>query len=196
MSLTCPNCGIRLGLELRDLGVAGAASEDSASTHIDAEPTQTALGGDSASTQTGAESAQNDAELTQNGNASLSALVVASKPLRARTKPLQRKARAYDRQGWESFWKAFPLKLDKGKAYDAFCAALDAGVDAERLTAGAAGYARYVALHPTQSVKFAQGWIHDERWTDELPLPLEVGEGPSYAEQKAARIAEEARAIQ
>lgn len=122
--------------------------------------------------------------------------------MKPRTKPRQRKARAYDAQGWNQFWNNYPQKLDKARAYDAFCAAIAAGADAQVLCAGAAAYAAYCRIHSVEprSIKYAQGWLNDDRWTDELDMPPTVGAtDPAYTigtpEYAARQLVEEDAAI-
>lgn len=99
--------------------------------------------------------------------------------LGSRAKPKQQKARTYDYPGWEEFWETYPLKLDKAKGYDAYCAAVeDAGVEPQRIIAGAAAYAAHCRINRIEPghIKYAQGWLNDERYYDETPLPPSVGE--------------------
>lgn len=113
-------------------------------------------------------------------------------------------ARTYDAAGWDAFWTQFPQHLDKGKAYDAYCDALASGAEPQNLLAGAAAYATYCRINhiESRSIKYAQGWLNDERWMDryEEVLPPEVGEtDPAYIigtpEYDARVVAEEDRAI-
>lgn len=132
------------------------------------------------------------APVPQSGDASANAEVVALEPKTKRPSP---KRRSYDDPLFDEFWSKYPLKLDKPKAYAAWQAALAQGAEPQRIIAGAQKYARYCRINEWLSPKYAQGWLNNERWNDELPLPREVGEGPSFEEQEAQRRAEEERAI-
>lgn len=98
-----------------------------------------------------------------------------SKILEAKPKK-KRKTYDYSYPGFEEFWVEYPLKLDKYKAAPAFAAAVEAGADAGAIIAGARRYAAWVRRNGTQPqhVKYAQGWLNDRRWEDDLSDPNAV----------------------
>lgn len=125
-------------------------------------------------------------------------VALASKP---KAKPKNKNIRSYDADGWVAFWASYPLRLDKGKAYDAFCAAVDAGVDADSLIAAAQRYASWCRINDVEQrhIKYAQGWINSERWNDELDIPAAAGESdPAYivgTPEYAARVEADERRV-
>lgn len=72
----------------------------------------------------------------------------------------------YSKQ-FEEWWKHWPVKRDKKRAYPAFEKALKRAKLAD-LIAGAVAYGKYLKAHPEQSPKFAEGWLNDDRWNDDL----------------------------
>lgn len=71
---------------------------------------------------------------------------------------------------WQKFWGAFPQKRGKKEARTAWAKAIKARHDPQEIIAGAERYAAEVTREriPSDKVKYAQGWLNGERWTDEL----------------------------
>jgi len=68
---------------------------------------------------------------------------------------------------WENFWKVYPCHAGMKPAMDAFERRIKTHDQAAAAYKGAKAYAERIAQDPTAKVKYAQGWINDERWTDE-----------------------------
>lgn len=81
-------------------------------------------------------------------------------------KPDTPKPRKYSDE-FEQWWKCYPVKRGKPRAYEAFKKALKRA-SIETLTQGAIDYAGWVKAHPDRSPKWAQGWLNDDRWEDDL----------------------------
>ena len=81
-------------------------------------------------------------------------------------KPDTPKPRKYSDE-FEQWWKCYPVKRGKPRAYEAFKKALKRA-SIETLTQGAIAYAGWVKAHPDRSPKWAQGWLNDDRWEDDL----------------------------
>ena len=67
---------------------------------------------------------------------------------------------------FETFWKAYPKKAGKVQARRNFERAVAAGAKPEDIIAGAERYADATANTDPQHIKWAQGWLTDERWTE------------------------------
>jgi len=111
----------------------------------------------------------------------------------------QRRKLSYSAR-FEEFWQEYPVHRDKAKAQVAFTDAIFAGEDVYEIIAGAKRYARWLPT-TTTAPKYAQGWLNDRRWEDELDMPASVGEtDPAYilgTPEYAARMqAEEDAAIE
>ena len=118
----------------------------------------------------------------------------------SKTKSTSRKPKRLDYSEYplfEEFWNNYPQKRDKSTALTAWVAAIDAGADPQAIIAGAAKYAAWCRVNSIEQrhIKYAQGWLSRERWTDVIELPLEVG-AIDFEAQRAQRIADEERAIQ
>lgn len=79
---------------------------------------------------------------------------------------------------FDEFWDAYPRKKDKGKARTAWTKALKRA-DADTIIAGAKAYA-HTPVEDPKYLKYPQGWLTGERWTDEpdkptAPEPLTPG---------------------
>lgn len=83
-------------------------------------------------------------------------------------------------KAFESFWKAYPCKQSKKPARNAFEKAIlrlekqmPKATAAEKLTIAASDYARFIdeAIRPP-SVKYAQGWLNDDRFEDDFETLL------------------------
>lgn len=94
------------------------------------------------------------------------------------------------------FWNRYPQHRDKAAALAAWVTATDAGAVPQVLIAAAAKYAAWCRVNRVEQphIKYAQGWLSHERWTDEIELPLEVG-AIDFEAQRLQRIADEDRAI-
>lgn len=67
---------------------------------------------------------------------------------------------------FETFWKVYPRKEGKKKARENFARAVKAGADPQDIVAGAKRYAAAVDGTEARFIKWAQGWLTEERWTD------------------------------
>lgn len=74
------------------------------------------------------------------------------------------KAERSDR--FEEFWKVYPKKAGKKKARDNFARAVKGGADPQEIIDGARHYAEACAGTEDRFIKWAQGWLTEERWTD------------------------------
>lgn len=81
-------------------------------------------------------------------------------------KPDTPKPRRYSDE-FEQWWKCYPVKRGKPRAYEAFKKARKRA-SLETLTQGAIDYAGWVKANPDRSPKWAQGWLNDDRWEDDL----------------------------
>jgi hypothetical protein len=70
---------------------------------------------------------------------------------------------------WEEFWKVYPCHEGMNPAMDAFERRVHDHDIAARLYKAAKRYQAKCLADPTIKMKYAQGWINDERWTDEDP---------------------------
>jgi hypothetical protein len=77
---------------------------------------------------------------------------------------------------FEEFWKVYPKKDGKKKARENFARAVKRGADPDEIIAGARRYADACVGTEPHFVKWAQGWLTDERWTD-LPEPAQAPDG-------------------
>jgi hypothetical protein len=71
---------------------------------------------------------------------------------------------------FEAFWSAYPVKDGKWPAFEKSWRKLSA-VDQARATAAAALYAERVQREKIEKPKWAQGWLTDRRFDDELARP-------------------------
>ena len=69
---------------------------------------------------------------------------------------------------FKEWWTFYPRKDGKLKALDAFRNAIEKA-PLQYLIEGAKLYAESVAGSETRKIKMAQGWLNDERWTDQPP---------------------------
>lgn len=74
-----------------------------------------------------------------------------------------------DDPDWRKFWAVFPQKRGKKEARGAWAKAIKARHDPRDIIAGAERFAADVAQKgtPKDKVKWGQGWLNGERWTDE-----------------------------
>lgn len=81
---------------------------------------------------------------------------------------------------WEEFWKVYPCREGKNPAMDAFERKIQTRDVAVLAYKGAGRYADKCHADPTIKIKYAQGWINDERWTDEIIMPVPKGSQPEF----------------
>lgn len=77
---------------------------------------------------------------------------------------------------FEEFWKVYPKKDGKKKARENFARAVKRGADPDEIIAGARRYADACVGRDPHFIKWPQGWLSDERWTD-LPEPAQAPDG-------------------
>ena len=70
---------------------------------------------------------------------------------------------------FERFWKVYPKKEGRKKASENFARAIKAGADPEAIIAGARRYASACVGQDSKFIKWAQGWLTEERWNDGPP---------------------------
>lgn len=71
--------------------------------------------------------------------------------------------------GFDEFWDAYPIKSGRAPALKAWGKAITKAEPTD-IIAGAHRYAEFIARQrPDYKVKWPQGWLNDERWTDNLP---------------------------
>jgi hypothetical protein len=68
---------------------------------------------------------------------------------------------------WEEFWKVYPCHEGMNPAMDAFERRVQDHDLAVEMYRAAKRYAAKLAADSTAKPKYAQGWINEERWTDE-----------------------------
>lgn len=68
---------------------------------------------------------------------------------------------------WEAFWKVYPCHEGMNPGMDAYERKICTRELATKAYRGAERYAARARADPTLKLKYAQGWINDERWTDE-----------------------------
>ena len=76
---------------------------------------------------------------------------------------------------FKRFWELYPRKVNKKHARFLFDIAINVDkVDPEAIFDGAARYAAVLAANHTASkyIKYPDGWLQDERWSDELENPI------------------------
>lgn len=74
-----------------------------------------------------------------------------------------------ERGSFERFWDVFGLKTGRPKAEQAWLKAIRK-TDPEAIIEGARAYREWLDGHPDPpKQKYAQGWLNDRRWEDELP---------------------------
>ncbi len=72
---------------------------------------------------------------------------------------------------WENFWRVFPCHDGMNEGMDAFERRVTTHELAVHVYKGAQRYAALFAAQPDMKLKYAQGWINNERWDDECALP-------------------------
>jgi hypothetical protein len=103
---------------------------------------------------------------------------VAGKVLGSSSNGLKRKNQ-YEDQGFQEFWKVYPLRRGKAAAYRRWKAAV-AKAQPQFILAAAAAYAAEVDGKDPQYIKWPEGWLSAGRWEDEIPPDPKV-----LAEQRA-----------
>ena len=86
---------------------------------------------------------------------------------------------------FESFWAEYPVKEGKRPASKAFAKAVKK-VSFDELIAAVRRYSAWLKTTGTKP-KWAQGWLNDERWNDQLAVPQQV-QKPSRFEENTAVV--------
>jgi hypothetical protein len=68
---------------------------------------------------------------------------------------------------WDGFWSVFPCHEGKRACMDVFEVLVRSRSLAVEIYRGAKKYAAYVEANPDTKMKWGQGWLNEERWTDE-----------------------------
>ena len=68
---------------------------------------------------------------------------------------------------FEEFWRIYPRREDKKKAFKVWQTALKNGATADEIIAGAARYAKYRAGEPEQYTKHPSTWLNGDCWENE-----------------------------
>jgi len=90
---------------------------------------------------------------------------------------------------FESFWAAYPLKLDKARARKAF-GKIDRKV-LPKVLEGCRAFAADPNLPPRAYIPYPATWLNGERWEDgPLPARSKRGESKSRADENLARLRE------
>lgn len=71
---------------------------------------------------------------------------------------------------WTEFWKIYPCKDGEKPAIQVYSRVVTTYELAVEVYKGAKRYAARITADPTAKVKYAQGWLNDERWRDEGPV--------------------------
>lgn len=83
---------------------------------------------------------------------------------------------AITNHNFEEFWQAYPRKVGKGKAREAYGRALRS-TDAATIAEQARRYAHSVRAKDPQYIPYPTTWLNQERWADDLPEVRHVPEG-------------------
>ncbi len=91
---------------------------------------------------------------------------------------------------WEEFWKVYPCHDGMNPAFDVYERKVKTREMAADIWRGASRYAARVAAErrsdPESKVKFAQGWLNDERWLDDAaPAPRLVEPPRKYFDPRS-----------
>jgi hypothetical protein len=90
---------------------------------------------------------------------------------------------------WLDFWRDYPCHESKQPAMDAFERVVRSPEMWSKVHAGVLRYAAKVRDDPNLHVKYAQGWLNDARWDDEVdPTPP-----PSGSRGRRRQVLEEAK---
>ena len=103
------------------------------------------------------------AHLNGNGNKPVKAGTRTSEQIR---KALKTRTPEDRTMWWESFWKVYPCKDGMKAGMEVFERVVIDHEHAAELYRGAKKYAEKAVADPTMKLKYAQGWINDERWND------------------------------
>lgn len=68
---------------------------------------------------------------------------------------------------FEEFWRTYPRREDKKKAFTVWQKALKGGATADEIIAGAVRYAKYRAGEPEQYTKHPSTWLNGDCWENE-----------------------------
>jgi len=89
-----------------------------------------------------------------------------------RTTEQIRKALGEERgKWWDAFWDVFPGRDGKQAGMDTFERKVHTHELAVKVFKGAKRYSKQCAADSTIKIKFAQGWLNDERYEDENRMP-------------------------
>jgi hypothetical protein len=117
------------------------------------------------------------------------------------TPPSKARNRNFYTPEFEQFWEVYPSKRDKFAAAKAFEAAVKSGGAVPQILKAAAAYAADPHRDPAHT-KYAQGWLNDRRWEDDLtpvagPSVNPVWDAPAVGtpEFEERREAEERQAM-
>ncbi len=91
---------------------------------------------------------------------------------------------------WEEFWKVYPCHDGMNPAIDVYERKVKTREMAAGIWKGASRYAARVAMErrtkPDSTIKFAQGWLNDERWLDDVaPAPKLVETPRKYFDPRS-----------
>ncbi len=79
---------------------------------------------------------------------------------------------------WLEFRAEFPQKSGELDGMNAFEQKVKTRELYQIVLAGAKRYAAWAAAHPDRTIKYPQGWINSERWTDQESRPAYSGPNP------------------
>jgi len=89
-------------------------------------------------------------------------------------------------EGFDTFWRAYPLRVGKIAAEKAYAKAVESGADPRLIAESAAIYAIECRGRDRDKIKHPQGWLNDGRWEDEaapsaIP-PREIKTCPKHSQ--------------
>ncbi len=135
------------------------------------------------------ETEQNRAD-TETENAPVGALSVVRSKGKRSTEEI-RKALGERLPWWEEFWRTFPCHESMNPAMDAFERTIQTVDVFQAVMDGARRYAAKARADPTMRLKYGQGWINDQRWTDENSVQLQTRSGQlNFVDQVSRQIEE------
>lgn len=89
---------------------------------------------------------------------------------------------------WEKFWELYPCGDGKLPGMDAFERVVTTREIAQQVMNGANAYRKKCEADPTIRMKYPQGWLNDQRWTDEITEVVRRGPKTQSTEELAAAI--------
>ncbi len=72
---------------------------------------------------------------------------------------------------FDAFWSAYPKKVSRGRAREAWARLVKRGADPYEMIEGARRYARQRDGEDQQFTKYPASWLNAECWADEVPAP-------------------------